>query len=510
MKKSTAYLILFSYFSIALFLNIILFDAVYGYSTYGSPSEFGNESDTTCFIGGDFGEVNCTGNITGSYIFGNGSQLTGITTIIAQDLNCVDCLGTPQIADVYLQLIGGTLLGNLFMDGANVTANHFFGNGTNITNVNASSVNCDDIYFSGTQGSASICDGDDAFGTGGGGGAGMWKDIGLWLEPNATFAVNVNVTGDFKIQDGGDFSCIACINPADINDIDKEDIETDLNTFVDIGGDTMTGDLFGTLGNFSIINASIIQISGTDLVDFFVKLSDTWKLANFTPAFHNQYALTGYKKANLTLDYPNLDTNSADDVTSVSGGAPISSTGGTTPTLSMTQSDTSTTGYLSSTDWNTFNNKGSGTVTAVSGTSPIQSSGGTTPAISIILATTSANGYLSSTDWNTFNDKSTYTAADDQVGTIAEWDSQCTDCVGIDDVATNACNNNCLIASPTFTSPIIDTTLFPDAAGGATLGSAATEWGDIYMSDDKKIFLGTGSDAQIYFDGTRLVIKVTS
>ena len=44
-------------------------------------------------------------------------------------------------------------------------------------------------------------------------------------------------------------------------------------------------------------------------------------------------------------------------------------------------------------------------VTSVTGTSPISSSGGTTPAISISQATTSSNGYLSSTDWNTFNNK---------------------------------------------------------------------------------------------------------
>ena len=44
-------------------------------------------------------------------------------------------------------------------------------------------------------------------------------------------------------------------------------------------------------------------------------------------------------------------------------------------------------------------------VTSVTGTSPIVSSGGTTPAISIPVATTSVNGYLSSTDWTTFNGK---------------------------------------------------------------------------------------------------------
>jgi hypothetical protein len=47
----------------------------------------------------------------------------------------------------------------------------------------------------------------------------------------------------------------------------------------------------------------------------------------------------------------------------------------------------------------------SGAVTAVTGTAPIASTGGATPAISISQATTSTNGYLSSTDWNTFNNK---------------------------------------------------------------------------------------------------------
>jgi len=54
-----------------------------------------------------------------------------------------------------------------------------------------------------------------------------------------------------------------------------------------------------------------------------------------------------------------------------------------------------------------------GTVTSVSGTAPISvATGTTTPVISISQATTSTNGYLSSTDWNTFNGKApsvTYT-----------------------------------------------------------------------------------------------------
>jgi hypothetical protein len=44
-------------------------------------------------------------------------------------------------------------------------------------------------------------------------------------------------------------------------------------------------------------------------------------------------------------------------VTSVTGTAPIASSGGATPDISITQADGSTDGYLTSTDWNTFDGK---------------------------------------------------------------------------------------------------------------------------------------------------------
>jgi len=162
-----------------------------------------------------------------------------------------------------------------------------------------------------------------------------------------------------------------------------------------------------------------------------------------------------------------LLTGNLGTVTSVTGTSPVVSSGGTTPAISMPVATTSVSGYLSSTDWTTFNNKGSGTVTSVSGTSgritstggttpvidlasgvatagttgsstlipvvtidtygrvtsittasnpqgtvtsvtgtaPVVSSGGATPAISMAAANTTTNGYLTSTDWNTFNGK---------------------------------------------------------------------------------------------------------
>ena len=56
--------------------------------------------------------------------------------------------------------------------------------------------------------------------------------------------------------------------------------------------------------------------------------------------------------------------------------------------------------------FNAISASGGGTVTAVTATAPVVSSGGTTPVISMAAATTSASGYLTSTDWNTFNNKS--------------------------------------------------------------------------------------------------------
>jgi len=68
----------------------------------------------------------------------------------------------------------------------------------------------------------------------------------------------------------------------------------------------------------------------------------------------------------VKLSGTNYDTAWVDRVESVGGTAPISSSGGTTPTISISQATTNTNGYLTATDWNTFNNKQS---TLVSGTS---------------------------------------------------------------------------------------------------------------------------------------------
>jgi len=67
----------------------------------------------------------------------------------------------------------------------------------------------------------------------------------------------------------------------------------------------------------------------------------------------------------------NTSPSSGGTVTSVTGTAPVVSSGGNTPAISMAAANGSTNGYLTSTDWTTFNNKGSGTVTSVGGTGTV-------------------------------------------------------------------------------------------------------------------------------------------
>lgn len=93
-------------------------------------------------------------------------------------------------------------------------------------------------------------------------------------------------------------------------------------------------------------------------------------------------------------------------VTAVTATTPLSSTGSNAPNLSISQAGASTDGYLSSTDWNTFNNKGNGTVTSVSVNAPLADSGtSTAPNLSIPQANGSTDGFLDSADWSTFNSK---------------------------------------------------------------------------------------------------------
>ena len=183
-------------------------------------------------------------------------------------------------------------------------------------------------------------------------------------------------------------------------------------------GISVTGSPITTSGTLNITNTAPDQVvsiaSGTG-----ISATGTYPAFTVTNTAPDQtVVLTAGTGISTSGTYPNFtitntSPSSGGTVTSVTGTSPVVSSGGNTPAISMPAATTSVSGYLTSTDWNTFNNKGSGTVTSVTGTAPVVSSGGATPAISMAAATGSVNGYLTSTDWTTFNSKAapfTYTS----------------------------------------------------------------------------------------------------
>lgn len=119
--------------------------------------------------------------------------------------------------------------------------------------------------------------------------------------------------------------------------------------------------------------------------------------------------------ANRTYTLPDATGTLVLTSETISTSAPLSGGGDLSAnrTISMTQATTSVDGYLNHTDWNTFNNKQS-TLTLgniIPAYAPLSISGGTGAVVgsgvtvTLPQSTTSVDGYLTHTDWNTFNGK---------------------------------------------------------------------------------------------------------
>jgi trimeric autotransporter adhesin len=113
-----------------------------------------------------------------------------------------------------------------------------------------------------------------------------------------------------------------------------------------------------------------------------------------------QLATTAFVNAEITADTANLAPLASPAFT----GVPTAPTA--TPGTNTTQ--LATTAFVTA--------AAATRVSSVTGTAPVVSSGGTTPVISMAAATTSVNGYLTSTDWNTFNNKTSNTGTVTSVG----------------------------------------------------------------------------------------------
>jgi hypothetical protein len=215
------------------------------------------------------------------------------------------------------------------------------------------------------------------------------------ISPTGTGHVHIKPTGTGSLE----------IAPTNVGTMDN----------ITIGGTTpraITGTTI-TATSFVGSGASLTNVVNSLTASTGISVSGSTGAVTVTNTAPDQtVAISSGTGISVSGTYPNFTvTNTAPSsggtVTSVTGTSPIASSGGNTPAISISQANTSTNGFLSSTDWNTFNNKQpAGTyVNSVSATSPITSTGGVTPTIAMPAATSSVNGYLTSTDWTTFNSK---------------------------------------------------------------------------------------------------------
>lgn len=290
------------------------------YSTYGAPSEFGNLTNTTCYLGGDLGELNCTGsakfdgNVTSSWLKGilTWAYLTGFPSTctsgqyisaLGDTLSCAAISITEsQISNLkdYVEDAGDTMTGSLTLDdGVGESPRIYFIN--QLDNSSAIYEQTDgDLYISaaggfelagtsfrlttltncefiksGATGILSCTDGEAALDVNS---SDYWDALNSPLDiatlgnitlNNLTFTNLMNASGS-----------IEWIMPEHIFDVDDADVETDLNTYVDIAGDTMTGNL--DLGSKNI--TSIFSIFATDWTNVSITESQISDLQSYLTA----------------------------------------------------------------------------------------------------------------------------------------------------------------------------------------------------------------------------------
>ena len=190
--------------------------------------------------------------------------------------------------------------------------------------------------------------------------------------------------------------------------IDQNSAATFAST-VTANGTLLTGNT-GTVTSVTATAGTGISVTGSPITT-----SGTINITNTAP--DQTVALTAGTGISTSGTYPNFTiTNTAPSsggtVTSVTGTAPVVSSGGNTPAISMAAANTTTNGYLTSTDWNTFNGKqpagsyvtvggalgtpSSGTVTNLTGTASININGtvGATTPTTVVGTTITATKFV--------------------------------------------------------------------------------------------------------------------
>lgn len=176
------------------------------------------------------------------------------------------------------------------------------------------------------------------------------------------------------------------ISPFDLRDwitdgidsfVTQKDVSTFQNAFYECKGSTLTA---AATVNLALATGNFVHVSGTTTISSFGTLPAG---ARFILYFEDAVVVTYNATTLIIPGAANITTTAGDcmmvisegsgswrvvgyfpgtglpvgTVTAVTASSPLSSTGGNAPDISITQADSTTDGYLSSADWNTFDGK---------------------------------------------------------------------------------------------------------------------------------------------------------
>lgn len=168
-------------------------------------------------------------------------NITGFNYIQATNVQCT--FGTGNFSGNFTGAFQGTFTGN-FSGNFTLPNNYINRTGDNVINPGTLDILCWGTYcFTVTNGNISAA-------------AAAYFSTATSGKPALELVGNgplLNLT-NMSLSNG--WLCNDCIKPRDINDVDDEDVESDINTYVDVAGDVMVGPLnisFNASGGLTVM-----------------------------------------------------------------------------------------------------------------------------------------------------------------------------------------------------------------------------------------------------------------